>query len=157
MKRARRPRILFVDGPNLNLLGTREPGIYGTMTLADIRREVSGAARKEGADVEFFQSNHEGEIVSRLQEARGKADGVVINPAAYTHTSIAIRDALLSAGVPVVEVHLSNPAAREPFRRTSVIEDVVAGRIAGFGGHGYVLALSAILRRIREAGRLARR
>ncbi len=157
MKRARRLRILFIDGPNLNLLGTREPSIYGTMTLADIRREVSAAARKEGADVEFFQSNNEGEIVTRIQDARANADGVVINPAAYTHTSIAIRDALLSAGVPAVEVHLSNPAAREPFRRTSVIEDVVAGRIAGFGGHGYVLALSAILRRIREAGRLARR
>ncbi len=157
MRRARRPRILFIDGPNLNLLGTREPDVYGTRTLADIRREVSVAARKEGADVEFFQSNHEGEIVSRLQEARGKADGVVINPAAYTHTSIAIRDALLSAGVPAVEVHLSNPAAREPFRRSSVIEDVVAGRIAGFGGHGYVLALSAILRCIREAGGLGGR
>jgi 3-dehydroquinate dehydratase-2 len=157
VKRSLRPRILFVDGPNLNILGTREPGIYGTSTLADIRREVAQAARREGADAEFFQSNHEGEIVTRLQEARGKADGIVINPAAYTHTSVAIRDALVSTGIPAVEVHLSNPAAREPFRRTSTIEDVVVGRIAGFGGHGYVLALAAILRRIRETGRLAGR
>lgn len=158
MKRAaRRPRILFVDGPNLNVLGIREPEVYGRMTLADIRRAVKEAARLEGADVRFFQSNHEGEIVGRLQEARGKTDGLVINPGGYTHTSVAIRDALVYAGVPAVELHLSNPARREPFRRTSTLEDVVAGRIAGFGGFGYVLALRAVLHLLREAGGLAGR
>lgn len=158
MKRAaRRPRILFVDGPNLNVLGIREPEVYGRMTLADIRRAVKEAARLEGADVRFFQSNHEGEIVGRLQEARGKTDGLVINPGGYTHTSVAIRDALVYAGVPSVELHLSNPARREPFRRTSTLEDVVAGRIAGFGGFGYVLALRAVLHLLREAGGLAGR
>ncbi len=158
MKRtARRPRILFIDGPNLNVLGTREPEVYGRMTLDEIRREVKAAARLEGAAVRFFQSNHEGEIVGRLQEARGRADGLVINPGGYTHTSVAIRDALIYAGVPAVEVHLSNPARREPFRRTSTIEDVVAGRIAGFGGFGYILALRAILHLLREADGFAGR
>lgn len=157
MKRRVRPRILFVNGPNLNVLGKREPEVYGRMTLDEIRREVERAARREGADVEFYQSNHEGEIVGRLQEARGSIDGLVINPGGYTHTSVAIRDALVYAGVPAVELHLSNPARREPFRRTSFVEDVVVGRIAGFGGHGYVLALSALLNLLREAGGLAAR
>lgn len=158
MKRAaRRPRILFVDGPNLNVLGTREPEVYGRMTLADIRREVKAAAGIEGATVQFFQSNHEGEIVGRLQEARGKVDGLVINPGGYTHTSVAIRDALIYSGIPAVEVHLSNPARREPFRGASTVGDVVAGRIAGFGGFGYVLALRAVLHLLREAGGLADR
>jgi 3-dehydroquinate dehydratase-2 len=154
VKRPARPRILFVDGPNLNVLGSREPKVYGKLTLAEIRGEVTRAARREGAAAAFFQSNHEGEIVGALQDARGKADGIVINPAGYTHTSIAIRDALIYAGVPSVEVHLSNPAGRESFRRESTIEDVVVGRIAGFGGYGYVLALSAILNHLREAGGL---
>jgi len=144
-----RPRVLFVDGPNLNVLGRREPGIYGRKTLDDIRRDVASAARRAGASVAFFQSNHEGEIVGALQDARGKFDGLVINPGGYTHTSVAIRDALLYSGVPAVEVHLSNPAAREPFRRTSLVEDAVVGRIAGFGGFGYVLALSAVLDHIK--------
>jgi 3-dehydroquinate dehydratase-2 len=157
VKRRTRPRILFVNGPNLNVLGKREPEVYGRMTLDEIRSEVERAARREGADVEFYQSNHEGEIVGRLQEARGTVDGLVINPGGYTHTSVAIRDALIYAGVPAVELHLSNPARREPFRRTSVVEDVVVGRIAGFGGHGYVLALSALLNLLREAGGLAAR
>lgn len=157
MKRPTRPRILFLNGPNLNVLGKREPELYGTMTLDEIRREVVRAARREGAAVEFFQSNHEGEIVARLQEARGTCDGLVINPGGYTHTSIAIRDALLYAGLPAVELHLSNTGKREPFRRTSLIEDVVVGRIAGFGGYGYVLALSAIVHHLRDAGRLAGR
>lgn len=140
-----RPRVLIVDGPNLNVLGRREPAIYGRKTLDDIRRDVTAAARRAGASVAFFQSNHEGEIVGALQDARGKFDGLIINPGGYTHTSVAIRDALLYADVPAVEVHLSNPAAREPFRRKSLVEDAVVGRIAGFGGFGYVLALSAIL------------
>ncbi len=157
MKRRVRSRILFVDGPNLNVLGLREPEVYGKTTLDEIRRDVAREARREGADVEFFQSNHEGEIVGRLQEARGKFDGIVINPGGYTHTSVAIRDALIYAEAPSVEVHLSNPGKRESFRRTSMVEDVVVGRIAGFGGYGYVLALSALLRYLREAGGLAAR
>jgi 3-dehydroquinate dehydratase-2 len=157
VKRQVRHRILFIDGPNLNVLGLREPEVYGKTTLEEIRRDVARAARREGAVVEFFQSNHEGEIVGRLQESRGKFDGLVINPGGYTHTSVAIRDALIYAGVPAVEIHLSNPGKREPFRRTSLVEDVVVGRIAGFGGYGYVLALSALLRHLREAGGLAGR
>ena len=144
-----RPRVLVVNGPNLNVLGRREPEIYGRETLADVQRAVTTAARRAGASVAFFQSNHEGEIVGALQEARGKFDGLVINPGGYTHTSVAIRDALLYAEIPAVEVHLSNPAAREPFRRTSLVEDAVVGRIAGFGGFGYVLALSAVLNHIK--------
>ncbi len=144
-----RPRVLVVNGPNLNVLGRREPEIYGRETLAEVQRAVTSAARRAGASVAFFQSNHEGEIVGALQEARGKFDALVINPGGYTHTSVAIRDALLYAGIPAVEVHLSNPAAREPFRRTSLVEDAVVGRIAGFGGFGYVLALSAVLNHIK--------
>lgn len=122
--------------------------MYGKETLADIRRAVSGAARAAGAKVEFFQSNHEGEIVERLQRARSDADGLVINPAGYTHTSVAIRDALLFCGVPAIEVHLSNPSRREEFRKISLVEDVVLGRICGVGGYGYVLALQALLRHL---------
>ncbi len=146
------PRILFVDGPNLNVLGKREPSIYGGQTLEDIRRAVTDAARREGATVEFFQSNHEGEIVDRLQKARGEVDGIVINPAGYTHTSVAIRDALVYCALPSVELHLSNPSKREEFRKVSLVEDVVAGRICGIGGYGYVLALQAILHLLRERG-----
>jgi len=143
-------RVLFVNGPNLNVLGTREPERYGRKTLEEIRREVAAAARKEGAAVDFFQSNHEGEIVARLQEAAGSADGIVINPAGFTHTSVAIRDALIYSGLPSVEVHLSNPAGREPFRKVSLIEDVVVGRISGFGGFGYLLSLYALLDHLRK-------
>jgi 3-dehydroquinate dehydratase II len=145
-----RPRILVIDGPNLNVLGSREPNVYGTATLAEIRRMIEEAARREGADVAFFQSNHEGDIVARLQESRGTADGIVINPAGYTHTSVAIRDALIYSGLPAVEVHLSNPSSREPFRRVSMIEDVVVGRIAGFGGVGYILAIQGLIERLRR-------
>jgi 3-dehydroquinate dehydratase-2 len=145
-------RILFLNGPNLNVLGKREPDVYGKKTLDEIRHDVTEAARGEGASVSFFQSNHEGEIVTRLQEARENADGLVLNLGGYTHSSVAIRDALLFAGLPAVEVHLSNLARREPFRRQSMIEDVVIGRIAGFGGFGYVLALRAILEHLRKEG-----
>jgi 3-dehydroquinate dehydratase-2 len=144
-------RVLFVDGPNLNVLGKREPGVYGKMTLSDIRSLVSEAAAREGAEVSFFQSNSEGEIVTRLQEAREAFDGLVVNPGAYTHTSIAIRDALLYTGLPAIEVHLSNPHRREPFRHVSTVADVAVGRIAGLGGYGYVLALQAILHTLRGA------
>lgn len=144
-------RILFIDGPNLNVLGKREPGVYGKKTLEDIRAAVSEAAALEGVELSFFQSNSEGEIVTRLQEAREDADGLVINPGAYTHTSIAIRDALLYSGLPAIEVHLSNPHRREPFRHVSTVADVVVGRIAGLGGFGYTLALQAILHTLRGA------
>lgn len=160
-KEGRRPalraayRILFLDGPNLNVLGKREPGVYGKKTLAEIRRDVTEVARREGTSVEFFQSNHEGEIVTCLQEARESADGLVINLGGYTHSSVAIRDALIYAGHPAVEVHLSNLARREPFRKQSLIEDVVIGRIAGFGGYGYVLALHALLDHLRREGGIA--
>lgn len=150
-------RILFLDGPNLNVLGKREPDVYGRKTLDEIRRDVVEAARREGASVEFFQSNHEGELVTRLQEARGAVDGLVINPGGYTHSSVAIRDALVYAGLPSVEVHLSNPASREPFRKQSLVEDVVTGRIAGFGGFGYVLALYAVLNHLRRESGIAGR
>lgn len=142
-------RILFVNGPNLNVLGTREPERYGKRTLEEIRGMVAQAAGREGATVEFFQSNHEGEIIECLQGAAGRADGIVINPAGLTHTSVAIRDALIYSGLPAVEVHLSNPSSREPFRRTSLIEDTVAGRVAGFGGYGYLLSLYGILEHLR--------
>jgi 3-dehydroquinate dehydratase-2 len=142
-------RILYIDGPNLNVLGKREPGVYGNKTLDDVRAMVSDAAEREGAEVRFYQSNVEGDIVTRLQQARDEVDGLVINPGAYTHTSIAIRDALLYSGLPAIEVHLSNPHAREPFRHVSTIADVAAGRIAGLGAFGYVLALEAILHRLR--------
>ena len=152
MKHKGSRRILFVDGPNLNVLGEREPGLYGRQTLAAIRKAVVSAARSEGAAVEFFQSNHEGEIVEALQKARGAADGVVINPAGYTHTSVAIRDALLFCGLPAIEVHLTNPSGREEFRKVSLVEDVVVGRICGVGGYGYVLALLAVLHHLRSGG-----
>lgn len=151
MKGPGRPKILFVDGPNLNVLGRREPSVYGTRTLQEIRRMIREAARREGADVTFFQSNHEGELVERLQGSRGTVDAIVLNPGGYTHSSVALRDALVYAGLPAVEVHLSNPARREPFRHRSLIEDVVVGRIAGFGGEGYVLALLALLGLLRKA------
>ncbi len=150
-------RILYVDGPNLNVLGKREPAVYGKKTLADVRRDVNAAAHAEGASVTFFQSNHEGEIVTRIQEARDDADGLVINPGGYTHSSVAIRDALLYAGIPSVEVHLSNLARRESFRKQSMIEDVVIGRISGFGGFGYVLGLYAILDHLRREAGIASR
>ena len=156
MKRKGVPRILFVDGPNLNVLGKREPSVYGRQTLAGIREAVSETARREGAAVLFFQSNHEGEIVEALQGAREKADGVVINPAGYTHTSVAIRDALLYCGLPAIEVHLSNPTKRDGFRKVSLVEDVVVGRICGLGGYGYVLALLGLLRHLRNEGERGR-
>ncbi|MBI3805864.1 MAG: type II 3-dehydroquinate dehydratase [Nitrospirae bacterium] len=134
-------RILVLHGPNLNLLGVREPEHYGTLRLTEIDHEITTLAQKEGVDVEIFQSNSEGALVDRIQEAFQKFDAIVINPAAYTHTSIAIRDALLSVGIPTVEVHLSNIHARESFRKTSLISDVVIGQVSGFGPQSYLLGL----------------
>ena len=137
--------ILFLNGPNLNLLGQRQPEIYGHTTLADIESKLRGLAAKAGVVLEFRQSNYEGELVGWIQEARGKFAVIVINAAAYTHTSIAIRDAITAVGVPTIEIHLSNIHAREEFRHRSLIAGVCRGQIAGFGEHSYYLALQAAL------------
>ena len=138
-------KVLVIHGPNLNLLGEREPSIYGTMTLAEVDRRLQALARAEGASVETVQTNHEGAIVDRLHAARGRYDAIVINAGALTHYSVAIRDAIASISLPVIEVHLSNIHAREPFRHTSVIAPVVQGQILGFGMHSYLLGLRAAL------------
>ena len=137
-------KILTVNGPNLNLLGEREPDKYGTETLAQINEELKSFASQNSVEVDFFQSNIEGEIVDAIQKAKGVYDGLIINPAAYTHTSIAIRDALLATKIPTVEVHLSNVYSREEFRQTTYTTGVCIGQIAGFGGYGYKLALLAL-------------
>jgi 3-dehydroquinate dehydratase II len=137
-------RVLVIHGPNLNLLGQREPGLYGHQTLADINAAITALAAELEISVEPFQSNHEGEIVTAIQNARGRFDAVLINPGAYTHTSIAIRDAFLATQLPFVEVHLSNVAAREEFRRQSYLSDIALGTIAGFGINSYLLGLRAI-------------
>ena len=148
------PRLLVINGPNLNLLGTREASIYGRDTLADIERMCRDLARTLGAELDFFQSNHEGVLVERIQEARGRADLIIINPAAFTHTSIAIRDALLAVDLPVIEVHLSNVHKREPFRHHSYISDIALGQIIGFGPDGYRHAIEAGVSHIRAAGQV---
>jgi 3-dehydroquinate dehydratase-2 len=135
--------VLVVHGPNLDLMGTREPEIYGRVTLQEINQRLQEEAKQLGLDVRFFQSNHEGEIVEAIHEARGWADAIVINPAAFTHYSISIRDALEAVQVPVVEVHLSNIHAREPFRSRSVIASIARGQISGFGVGSYLLGLRA--------------
>jgi 3-dehydroquinate dehydratase II len=147
----REPVALVVHGPNLNLLGTREPEIYGRTTLKDINRRLIELGRELGIKVETYQSNSEGQIVDRLQEARERVDALIINPAAYTHTSIAIRDAISAIAAPVIEVHLSNVYRREAFRHHSTIADVVHGRIIGFGAESYVLALRAAVNLIASA------
>ncbi|HTT85247.1 MAG TPA: type II 3-dehydroquinate dehydratase [Rhizomicrobium sp.] len=136
--------IYVLNGPNLNLLGSREPEIYGTLTLADIENAVKGRAQSLGWPVVFRQSNREGELVDWLQEARVEALGVVLNAGAYSHTSIALLDACRALGKPLVEVHLSNPYAREHFRRHSYVSEAANGVICGFGGTGYLLALDAL-------------
>jgi len=136
-------RILFLNGPNLNLLGRREREVYGRTTLAEIEAEVRKRAANFGSKVEFRQSNLEGELVSWIQEARGKFDVIVLNAAAYTHTSIALRDAIGAVGIPTIEVHLSNVHARERFRQKSLIAPVCVGQITGFGANSYILALEA--------------
>ena len=145
--------ILVINGPNLNLLGTREPGIYGSDTLVDIERELSKRAAERGCEIDFFQSNAEYALVERIHAAADMADVVVINAAALTHTSVAIRDAFLGVGLPFIEVHLSNVHAREPFRHHSYLSDVALGVVAGFGAHSYYLALDGALAYInRENG-----
>lgn len=136
--------IAIISGPNLNLLGKREPGIYGTETLASIEQEIAKEAQSLGTDIDFFQSNHEGAIIDALHAAMDNADGVVLNAGAYTHYSYAIRDAIAAIKIPVVEIHMSNVNAREEFRRTSVIAPVCRGTIAGFGKNSYLLGLKAV-------------
>jgi 3-dehydroquinate dehydratase II len=137
------PAVLVVHGPNLNLLGEREPAVYGSTTLSQIDAQLKGLARELGLALETFQSNSEGAIVDRIQAARGRIELLIINPAAYTHTSVAIRDVILATGVECIEVHLSNVYKREPFRHHSTIADLAVGRIMGFGADGYLIALRA--------------
>jgi 3-dehydroquinate dehydratase-2 len=136
-------KILFLNGPNLNLLGKREPDVYGHATLADIETQVRKRAKDLGVEVDFQQSNVEGELVNWIQQAKGTFDVIVLNAAAYTHTSIALRDAIAAVGVPTIEIHLSNIHAREKFRQKSLIAPVCCGQIAGFGQKSYTLALEA--------------
>ncbi len=136
-------KILFLNGPNLNLLGQREPEIYGRTSLADIEAKVRDRARKLKVTVEFRQSNFEGELVAWIQQAKGEFDVIVLNAAAYTHTSVALRDAITAIGVPTIEIHLSNIHAREEFRHKSLIAAVCRGQIMGFGANSYILALEA--------------
>jgi 3-dehydroquinate dehydratase-2 len=140
-----RPRILVLHGPNLNLLGAREPDIYGRATLAEIDAALAVRAEAAGVAVECHQSNHEGALIDLLHGAMGRCRGVVLNPGGYTHTSVALRDAVAAIGVPVVEAHLSNTDAREPFRRRSLVGAVCLGRVMGFGARSYFLALDALI------------
>lgn len=144
--------MLVLSGPNLDRLGRREPAIYGKTTLEEIHRDLASVAAGAGASVDCRQSNHEGDLIDWIGEAadRGHA-GILINPGALTHTSYALYDALLAAGIPAVEVHLSNPEAREPFRRRSRIAPACVGKVAGFGARSYVLALTALLERLQGA------
>ena len=137
--------ILIIHGPNLNMLGSREPETYGGTSLSEINDALRARAEKQGAAINTFQSNHEGEIVEAIQQAAGNCSALIINPAAYTHTSVAIRDAVLLLDIPVIEVHLSNIYKREEFRHKSMIADAASGQISGLGAYGYLLALDAAL------------
>ena len=141
-------RIAVLNGPNLNLLGVREPELYGSESLEDLEASVRAKAESRGIEVLWYQTNHEGEFVDLVQGLRGQVDGAMVNAAAFTHTSIAIRDALLAVQVPFVEVHLSNIFAREPERRTSVLTDIAVGIVAGFGSQSYLLAFDALVEHV---------
>ncbi len=143
-------KVVVIQGPNLNMLGLREQNIYGPMKLEDIHSQMEGYAKQSETEVEFFQSNLEGEIVDKIQECIGDADGIIINPAAYSHTSIAIRDAIKAVQIPTVEVHISNIYAREEFRHTSLVAPVCAGQISGFGPFSYHLAMVAMTQILSE-------
>ncbi|MDF3349511.1 type II 3-dehydroquinate dehydratase [Sulfitobacter sp. KE34] len=140
--------VLILNGPNLNLLGTRQPEVYGKTTLADVEALCAEETARLGLEMEFAQSNHEGSLIDLIHAARGQHAGIILNAGAYTHTSIALMDAIASVELPVVEVHLSNIHARESFRHTSYIAPVALGQICGFGVHGYVLAIQALQRHI---------
>ena len=137
-------KIMIIHGPNLNMLGKREPEVYGKETLDEINKRLKKLSKKLKIDIEIFQSNHEGELIEKIQEASGDCSGLVINPAAFTHTSVGIRDALLLLDIPVIEIHISNIYKREAFRHKSMIADVVTAQISGFGIQGYIMALEAI-------------
>lgn len=139
-------KVLFLNGPNLNLLGRREPEIYGRLTLSEIESEVRGAAATKGVEVDFRQSNHEGELITWIQDASDQFEAVVLNAAGFTHTSVALRDAIAGSGVKVIEIHISNVHAREDFRSKSAIAPVCVGQIAGFGIGSYLLGLDAAIR-----------
>lgn len=141
-------RVLVLHGPNLNLLGRREPGLYGAATLASITDDLNLLGAELGVTVEHAQSNHEGVLIDRIQAASGQVEGIVFNPGAYTHSSIAIRDALLAVGIPFVEVHLSNVYAREEFRHRSLLADIAVGKIAGFGASSYTLGLRGLVEHV---------
>ena len=137
-------KVLVLHGPNLNLLGTREPDVYGSLTLAEVDGKVRERAEELGVEVEFAQSNAEGELIDRIQAAPGDFDAIVFNPGGYSHTSVAIRDAVAAIRIPTIEVHLSNPAAREEFRKIDLVAGACAGVVAGFGWRSYVMALEAV-------------
>ena len=143
-------KILVLNGPNLNLLGIREPGIYGSETYRDLLEKIAAHAQTRGVSVDCFQSNHEGALVDRIQEAYGNTDGIVINPGAYTHTSIALLDAVKAVGIPTVEVHISDVARREPFRSVSYIRTACVGSIIGHGTDGYLEAMDLLIERSHE-------
>ncbi len=145
---AKPPKILILNGPNLNLLGTRQPDIYGRLTLAQIEKRVRALAKELAVEIDFRQSNSEGELVTWIQQAAGKFAAIVINPAAYTHTSLAMRDAISAVGVPTIEIHISNIHKREQFRHHSFIAEVSVGQIAGFGLDSYLLGLRAAVARL---------
>ena len=142
-------QLLALHGPNLNLLGTREPGVYGSQTLDQVNAELESRAQALGAAISCFQSNHEGALVDRIHEGRGSVNGILINAGAYTHSSIALRDALLGVAIPFVELHLSNTHAREPFRHHSTLADKAVGVICGFGPLSYILALEGLVAHLR--------
>lgn len=142
---AQRKKILLLNGPNLNLLGTRQPEIYGKLTLVQIEKKVLSLAKELGVEVDFRQSNNEGELITWIQQAAGKFAALIINPAAYTHTSLAMRDAISAVGIPTIEIHLSNIHKREQFRHHSFIAEVAAGQITGFGADSYLLGLRAVV------------
>ena len=143
-------KITVIQGPNLNMLGLREQNIYGPMKLEDIHKQMENYATQNGIEIEFFQSNLEGEIVDKIQECLGESNGIIINPAAYSHTSIAIRDAIKAVQIPTIEVHISNIYAREDFRHTSMIAPVCAGQISGFGPFSYHLAMVSMVQILSE-------
>jgi len=151
--RARGKTVLVLHGPNLNLLGMREPEVYGALTLEQVNERLRVLAHELGVEIDVFQSNIEGELVDRIQKAAGSAHAILINPAAYTHTSVAIRDALVAVGLPVIEVHLSNIHRREEFRHRSLISDIAVGQITGFGVDSYLLGLRAAVHAIAASRR----